>query len=87
MKDMQTPNFHDRCEMCWNEWKIIFSIFIFLVMIDFVLKILRKLNNLDFLIDHISETENRKNRQIDFQHIPLLSRKYDRFWFFLTNWL
>ena len=32
-------NLHERCEMCWHEWKINFQIFSFWDMIIFVLKI------------------------------------------------
>ena len=51
------------CAMCWNEGKIIFPIFSFWVMVDFVLKIQRELDDFEYKIDHISRTKNRK---IDF---------------------
>ena len=47
--------------MCWNEWKINFPIFSFWVMVDFVLKIYRKLADFECKIDHISKTKSRKH--------------------------
>ena len=51
-----------------NHWKHIFSIVsrqfaiaIFWVMVDLVLKILRKFTNFECKINHISKTNNRKN--------------------------
>ena len=37
-----------RCAMFWNLWKINFPIFIFWEIVDFVLKIVRKLGLTDF---------------------------------------
>ena len=34
-------DFLERCPLCWNEWKINFPIFIFWVVVDFVIKIIR----------------------------------------------
>ena len=55
-KDIQTEGggrhpqfwsgFYGRCAMCWNEWKIyflIFAIFSFRDMVDFVLKFRKKI--------------------------------------------
>jgi len=47
--------------MCWNEWKINFLMFSFWVMVDFILKIYRKLANFEYNIDHISKTKSRQN--------------------------
>ena len=38
------PYFHEICAMCWNERKIIFAIFIFWIMVDFLLKIHQKID-------------------------------------------
>ena len=54
-------NLQERCGMCRNEWKINFPIFSFWVMVDFVLKIHRKLADFECKIDHISKTKSRKN--------------------------
>ena len=54
-------NLQERCGMCRNEWKIHFPILSFWVMVDFVLKILRKLADFEYNIDHISKSKSRKN--------------------------
>ena len=41
-------NSQKRCAMSWNEWLIHFSIFIFSVMVDFVLKLIEKLTNFEY---------------------------------------
>ena len=39
--------------MSWNDWKINFPIYIFWVMVDFILKIHRKMTNFKYKIGHI----------------------------------
>ena len=52
------------CQNCWamfwNDWKInfpIFGSFSFWVMVEFLVKVLRKLNNFEFKISHISKVK------------------------------
>ena len=52
------PSLHERCGMCWIEWKNlfqIFPIFILRVMVDFLFKIHQKLINFEYKNSHISE--------------------------------
>ena len=55
------PYLHERYAQCWIWWKINFKIFIYWVMVDFVLKIHKKIIKFEPKIGHISETKNRKN--------------------------
>ena len=44
------PYLHERCKMCWNEWKIHFPIFIFWVMIDCIYNL--QVTHLTFQVCH-----------------------------------
>ena len=75
-------NLHEKCVMKWNERKINFPIFSFWVMVDFVLKNLRKFGTKK------TKSQKLKMRKFIFyslQHIPHLSCKFEHSWNFFVH--